>query len=107
MTLDRKALWKALIASFSVYLIPLATAHVVLVWGWAVFVEFFAGRSGREPLWLAGDAGLAVALQGSAFILFAWIFSGRGRRWLVLVPAVPVFGVALNYAYFVALPSYS
>ncbi len=96
MTLDRKVLWKALIASFSVYLIPLAAGHVVLIWGWAVFVEFFAGRSGREPLWLAADAGLAVALQGSAFILFVWIFSGRGRRWLVLVPAVPVFGVVLN-----------
>ncbi len=106
MTLNRKVIWKALIASFSVYLLPLATAHIVLVWGWAVFVEFFAGRGGREPLWLAGDAVLAVALQGSAFILFAWIISGRGWRWFMLVPAVPVFGVILNYAYFVALPSY-
>ncbi len=105
MTLNRKVIWKALIASFSVYLIPLATAHIVLVWGWAVFVEFFAGRGGREPLWLAADAGLAVALQGAAFILFVWIFSGRGWRWLMLAPAVPVFGVVLNYAYFVALPS--
>ncbi len=74
MSLSRKALRKALIASFSVYLLPLAAAHIVLVWGWAVFVEFFAGRGNREPLWLAADTVLAVALQGSAFILFAWIF---------------------------------
>ncbi len=106
MSVTGRAGFKALIASFSVYLIPLATAHVVLVWGWAVFVEFFAGGGKPEPLWLAGEAVLAVALQGSAFILFVWIFSGRGWRWIVLVPAVPVFGVALNYAYFVALPSY-
>ena len=106
MTLNRKVVWKALIASFSVYLIPLVTAHIVLVWGWAVFVEFFAGRGNREPLWLAGDAVLAVTLQGSAFILFVWIFSGRGWRWLSLAPAVPVFGAVLNYVFFFALPSY-
>ena len=106
MTLNSKVIWKALIASFSVYLLPLATAHVVLVWGWAVFVEFFAGEGGRELLWLALDAGLAVALQGGAFILFVWIFSGRGWRWLLLAPAIPVFAVVLNYAFFILLPSY-
>ena len=106
MTLNRKVIWKALIASFSVYLLPLVTVHIFFVWGWAISAEIFTSESDREPLWLAADLGLAVALQGSAFILFVWIFSGRGWRWLVLAPAVPVFGVVLNYAYFVVLPSY-
>ena len=106
MTLSRKVIWKALIASFSVYLLPLVTVHIFFVWGWAIGAEIFTSESDRDPLWLAADAVLAVALQGSAFILFVWIFSGRGWRWLVLAPAVPVFGVVLNYAYFVVLPSY-
>ncbi len=106
MTLNRKVLWQALIASFSVYLLPLVTVHLTLVWGWAIGAEIFTSESDREPLWLAADLGLAVALQAGAFVLFAWIFSGRGWRWLVLAPAVPVFGVVLNFAYFFVLPSY-
>ncbi len=106
MTRNRKVLWKALIASFSVYLLPLVTVHIFFVWGWAIGAEIFTSESDREPLWLAADLGLAVALQVGAFILFAWIFSGRGWRWLALVPAVPAFGVALNLAYFLVFPAY-
>ncbi len=106
MTLNRKVIWKALIASFSVYLLPLVTVHIFFVWGWAIGAEIFTSESDREPLWLAADLGLAVALQAGAFVLFAWIFSGRAWRWLALVPAIPVFGVVLNFAYFFALPSY-
>ena len=106
MTLNRKVIWKALIASFSVYLLPLVTVHIFFVWGWAIGAEIFTSEGDRDPLWLAADLGLAVALQAGAFVLFVWIFSGRGWRWLVLAPAVPVFGVVLNFAYFLALPSY-
>ncbi len=106
MTLNRKVIWKALIASFSVYLLPLVTVHIFFVWGWAIGAEIFTSESDRAPLWLAADLGLAVALQAGAFVLFAWIFSRRGWRWLLLAPSVPVFGVVLNYAYFVALPPY-
>ncbi len=106
MTFSRKALWKALIASFSVYLMPLATVHVVFVWGLALGAEIFTSESRRAPLWLAADLGLAVALQAGAFVLFAWIFSGRAWRWLALVPAVPVFVAALNSTYFLVFPAY-
>ncbi len=106
MTFSRKALWKALIASFSVYLMPLATVHVVFVWGLALGAEIFTSESRRAPLWLAADLGLAVALQAGAFVLFAWIFSGRAWRWLALVPAVPGFVAALNSAYFLVFPAY-
>ena len=104
MTLNRKVIWKALIASFSVYLLPLATVHIVLVWGWAIGAEIFTSESDRAPRWLAADLGLAVALQAGAFVLFAWIFSGRGWRWLALVAAVPAFEIALTWAYFFAIP---
>ena len=107
MTLNRKALWKALIASFSVYLLPVFTVHYVYVWGWGIGAEIFAGEGDRDPLWLAADAGLALAFQAAAFILFTWLFSGRMWRWLLLLPAVPAFGLALTWAYVVALPSHS
>jgi hypothetical protein len=105
MAFNRKALWKALIASFAVYLLPIFTVHVLFVWGWAIGAEILAGKSGREGLWLAADAGLAVALQALAGILFYWTFSGRAWRWLALLPAVPAFWLALNWAYMIALPS--
>jgi hypothetical protein len=102
---NRKALWKALIASFAVYLLPVVTVHVLFVWGWAIGAELLAGASDRDALWLAADAGLAVALQALAFVLFYWTFSGRAWRWLALLPALPAFGLALNWAYLIALPS--
>ncbi len=106
MTLNHKVIWKALIASFSVYLLPLVTVHIFFVWGWAIGAEIFTSESDREPLWLAADLGLAVALQVGAFVLFAWIFSGRAWRWLALVPAIPAFGAALNLTYFLVFPAY-
>jgi hypothetical protein len=106
MALKRKTFWKALIASFSVYLLPVFTVHVFYLWGWAIGAEIFAGKSGREPLWLAADAGFAVLLQASAFVLFVWIFSGRAWRWLALVPAVPVFETVLTWVYLLVLPTY-
>ena len=85
MTLPAKTLFKALIASFSVYLLPVFTVHIFYLWGWAIGAELLAGKSGRQPLWLAADAVLALGLQAFAFVLFLWIFSGRGWRWLALV----------------------
>ncbi len=63
MASNRGAVLKALIASFSVYLLPLFTVHVLFLWGWAIGAEILAGKSGREPLWLAADAALALGLQ--------------------------------------------
>lgn len=106
MAQQRNVYLKALIASFAVYLIPIATVHIVFVWGWAIGAELFASESGREPLWLAADVGLAVALQAAAFVLFIWIFSGRAWRWLSLIAAVPAFVMALNWAYLIVFPTY-
>jgi hypothetical protein len=106
---DRRAALKALIASFSVYLLPIFTVHITFLWGWAIGAEILAGQSGRAPLWLAADVALAFVLQGLAFALFYWIFSARGRggrwRWFALVAAVPVFEAALIWAYLLAIPA--
>lgn len=106
MATKRGVFWKALIASFSVYLLPLVTVHVVLVWGWAVWAEFVEDRGGREAPWLAADAALALGIQAAAFGVFFWIFSGRGWRWLALAAAVPAFAAFLNTAYLWVLPQY-
>jgi hypothetical protein len=100
-----RAVLKALIASFSVYLLPVFTVHVFYLWGWAIGAELLAGKSGREPAWLAADAALALGLQTLAFALFLWIFSGRAWRWLALVAAVPAFEIALSWTYLLAIPS--
>ncbi len=89
MGVTGRAVFKALIASFSVYLPPLFTVHILFVWGWAIGAELFTSASDREPLWLAADVALAVALQAAAFVFFAWIFSARPWRWLSLIAAVP------------------
>ena len=73
MSVTGRAVLKALIASFSVYLLPVFTGHIFYLRGWALGAEFFAGKSGREPAWLAADAALAFGLQGLAFALFLWI----------------------------------
>jgi hypothetical protein len=99
-----RAVLKALIASFSVYLLPVFTVHIFYFWGWAIGAELLAGKSGREPAWLAADAALAFGLQAGAFLLFLWIFSGRAWRWFALVAAVPAFEVALTWAYLLAIP---
>ena len=104
MSVTGRAVVKAVIASFSVYLLPVFTVHVFYLWGWAIGAELLAGKSGREPLWMAADAALALGLQAGAFLLFLWIFSGRGWRWLSLVVAVPVFETALTWAYLITIP---
>jgi len=101
-----RAALKALIASFSVYLLPVFTVHIFYFWGWAIGAELLAGKSGREPAWLAADAALAFGLQAGAFLLFLWIFSGRAWRWLALVAAVPAFEVVLTWAYLLAIPGF-
>jgi hypothetical protein len=46
---DRRAVFKALIASFSVYLLPIFTVHITFLWGWAIGAEILAGQSEHDP----------------------------------------------------------
>jgi len=94
----------AFLLSFLVYLLPAIHAHGGNVLGLALWAEFAGGYSDREPLWLAMDAGLALALQAAAFVLFYWMLAGRRWRWLLLVPSVPAGLALLNFAYMIEIP---
>jgi hypothetical protein len=94
----------AFLLSFLVYLLPIVHAHGGNILVLALWAEFVGGYSDREPLWMAMDAGLALALQTAAFILFFWILAGRRRRWLLLAPSIPVGFWLLNIGYMVEIP---
>lgn len=93
-----------MLLSFLVYFLPIIHAHGGSFLGLALWAEFVGGYSDREPLWLAMDAGLALALQAAAFALFAWAFGGRRWRWLLLLPCVPAGLWLLNIGYLVEIP---
>lgn len=102
--MDVKRARNAFLLSFLVYLLPVVHAHGGNILGLILWAEFAGGYSNREPLWLAMDAGLALALQAAALILFFWILGGRRRRWLFLLPAVPAGLWLLNFGYMVEIP---
>jgi hypothetical protein len=94
----------ALLLSFLVYLLPVIHVHGGNILGLILWAEFAGGYSDREPLWLAMDAGLAIALQASAFAVFYWMLDGRRWRWLLLLPSVPAGLALLNFAYMIEIP---
>ena len=95
----------AFLLSFLVYLIPAVLPHGGTLLGIAVVVEFLSASSGREPLWLVMDAGLALALQAAAFIAFRWILGGRRSRWLIMVAVVPALVFSFNLFWLVMIPT--
>ena len=100
-------LWKASLASFSVYLLPLVGPHAIWLWGEVLFPEIVGKGERREALWIAADLGLALVLQVAAGLLFYWFFQRPGwRRLLVLGAAVPVFFITVQRLYLVAIPAY-
>ena len=95
----------ALLLSFLVYLTPILHAHggtLLGIYLWAALVD---GRDGRDALWLATDAGLAVALQAAWFAAFRWMLAGARLRWLLLLALAPVTVAAIVWAYLVAIPT--
>ena len=59
---NRSAIWKAPLASFLVYLLPIATVHILIPWGMILAMEISRGRADREALWVAADVALALGL---------------------------------------------
>jgi hypothetical protein len=94
----------AFLLSFLIYLLPVIYPHGGNILGLILWAEFAGGYDNRAPLWLAMDAGLALALQATAFAVFYWIFAGRRRRWLSLLLCVPAGLWFLNIGYMVAIP---
>lgn len=51
-TIKRKALKRALIFSFAVYLIPILFPHTVLITGYILYKELASGFAKKEVLWV-------------------------------------------------------
>ncbi len=97
-------MWAALL-SFSVYLLPLVGPHSLTLLGAGLLQELTGGRD-RSALWLATDLGVAVVLQCVAYALCYW-FLRRPRvlSGVLVLAAVPMFIVAAEVSYLVAIPS--
>ena len=104
--LNLPALWKAVLASFSVYLLPLVGPHAIWLWGPLLLAEILS-KGNKEPLWIAVDLGLAVLVQAAAGLLFYWFFRRPGwLRLLALIAAVPVCFVIVEWSHLAMIPAY-
>ncbi len=94
---------KAFFLSFLVYAMPVVYGHGGSLVGLILWTELTNGGGRREPLWLAMDVGLALALQLAGFLAFAWILGGR-RRWLALFVLAPGLLWIFHLVYLVEIP---
>ena len=85
----KRALWLALLCSFSVYFIPIVGPHATFVI-WESLGQRFNQLS-KSPAWALTELGVTLLLQAAAFGLFYWFWRRRhALRLIVLV----VCGVA-------------
>ena len=85
----KRALWLALLCSFSVYFIPIVGPHATFVI-WESLGQRFSQFS-KYPAWALTEFGVTLLLQAAAFGLFYWFW--RRRRALRLIVLL-VCGVA-------------
>jgi len=69
-----------IVASFAVYLVPLAGPHAVWLLG-ETLVQELTRPGGRDPRWITADVGLALAAQVALGALVAWSMRARMRSW--------------------------
>ncbi|MFQ5989901.1 MAG: hypothetical protein ACE5K9_08300 [Candidatus Methylomirabilales bacterium] len=102
---NRSAFWLALVASFSIYLLPLVLPHSTLPWGALLVMEIFG--EGRKAMWIAADLGFALALQcAAALLLYRFFRRPAWHRFLALVAAVPVLFATVQWTYLAIIPSH-
>ena len=100
----RKRLLSALTLSFSIYLVPVFTAHWIDLFGLVLGRELFRDR---ELAWKAADVAFALIAQGILFACVWWVVPRSkavtaGVTVLLLIPSA----MAVNFAYLYAIPSY-
>ena len=79
----KKALWLALICSFSVYFIPIIGPHATFMI-WESLGQRF-GQFSKYPGWALTELGVTLLLQGAGFGLFYWFWRRRSARRLILL----------------------
>ena len=95
----------ALLASFSVYLLPILTDQATWLLGQALVFEFI-GRGHKDWLWRLADLLLALVLQAMAFGLLVWVLRKPKPRRLVTLPVAAVLAfMALQWLYLAVIPS--
>lgn len=94
----------ALVLSFLIYLVPILHPHGGTFLGLYLWVALAEGARAEEPLWLALDIGVAIALQAGWFVALRWILSGSRLRWLLLAALAPATAVAAVWAYLAVIP---
>ncbi|HYM11583.1 MAG TPA: hypothetical protein VEU62_12675 [Bryobacterales bacterium] len=97
----------ALLASFSVYLIPLATPHATWILG-AELVREVAGQGEKlAALWIATNWAVAIGMQAAAGLVFYWFFRKPGwQRLPAPLVAAPALVVVAEWLYLAAIPSH-
>lgn len=100
----RRRLIAALALSFSIYLVPVITAHWIDLFGLAIGRELLRDR---EAAWKAADVAFALSLQAILFAGVWWVIprskaAAVGVTVLLLIPGA----MAVNVAYLYAIPSY-
>ena len=101
----KRALRRAIIGSFAIYLLPILGPHSLTFSG-AMLLEEISGGHGREFLWRTLDIGLALTLQALfAALLFFLISWRRWWGWLLLVPALPAFFFTQLFGYQLLIPT--
>jgi hypothetical protein len=87
-----------------VYLFPLILPHLSIFFGQAIWQELTRGE--RERLWVVTDIGFALILQLLAFAALYGLFKEPSKlRVAMLVVAVPLGAITVEFAYLVAIPS--
>ena len=97
-------LFAALTLSFTIYLVPVFTAHSIDLFGPGLGQELFGDR---EPAWKAADVAFALIAQAILFACVWWVVPrskavALGLTVLLLIPGT----MALNFGYLYAIPSY-
>jgi hypothetical protein len=102
----RRAVLKAFVASFAVYLIPLIGPHALWLLGEHLYRHLVHRGPDRVIAWIAMEWGLAIMLQAVAGVLWYWFFA-RPKWWrlLPLIVCVPAVFFVTEWAYLVAIPS--
>ena len=79
----KKAIWLALICSFSVYFIPIVGPHAMFMI-WESLGQRF-GQFSKYPTWALTELGVTLLLQAAAFGLFYWFWRRRSAHRLILL----------------------
>lgn len=101
----KRALWLALLCSFSVYFIPIVGPHATFVI-WESLGQRFS-RFSKYPAWALTELGMTLLLQAAAFGLFYWFWRRRrALRLIVLLVCGAAAVIEVQGLFFARIPAH-